>query len=499
MSSALEDQCLIYNDIPFGPVILPPKLARLCKTREFLRIHQIKQLSTIYLLYPHARHTRADHCIGVYALLRYFLDSLPAEELDALSQPDHFCLYAAGLLHDIGHSAWSHVGEEFTKFRQSHISHDMLSVRLVAGDLLGSELSIPDDYFSRWSNCRPVASLLEDEEKKDKITHRRAIARLILGLTPWLTEDYAAAELTTSDKVQLIRAKQWMGKLIHSDFDFDRADFLRRDSFHTLGLPSISDPASLLTKLKIERTHYTSEIALLDVPIAESFLIFHELMYPAVYLNDQNLIVEELLQRAMDRAFPKDMDMMQFWFSTDEAVLHQLEESTDPIVSRIMRVINERAFYQCTTRTFSNLPPECVNNLKKLTVLKNELPQLERAIEEKARQRGIQLQEGDVVLGITVKKSSHEEIKVMTPSGLSVLANESRLVDTLNTEQYKSSRSRLVVGIRPCYDLSTNRSIMDIAIDEIQKTKVDPFKVDSLKEEQNKVERELIKKLGGGW
>jgi HD superfamily phosphohydrolase len=423
---------------------------------------------------------------------------LPREELAALSLPDQFCLLAAGLLHDIGHSAWSHVGEEFAKFRQSHISHDMLSVRLVAGDLLGSEFSIPDGYFSRWSSCPRVASVLKDEEKKDNITLRRAIARLILGLTPWLTND-CDAKLTTSDKVELMRAKQWMGKLIHSDFDFDRADFLRRDSFHTLGLPSISDPVTLLTKLKIERTHYTSEITLLDVPIAESFLIFHELMYPAVYLNDENLIVEELLQRAMDRAFPSDMDMMQFWFSTDEKIVHDLEESKDPIVNRIISVINEKAFYQCTARTFSNLPPECVKNLKKLSVLKSELPGLERTIEEKARQKGIRLEEGDIVLGINIKKSPPEEVKVMTPSGPSVLANESKLVDTLNTPQYKASRSRLVVGIRPRLDLSTNRSIMEIAIDEIQNMKVDPFRVESLEEEQNKLERELIKHLGGGW
>jgi len=78
---------------------------------SFLRLKGIRQLSFSQQVYPGATHTRFEHSIGVYHLMKLILQRMLTNPLAISLQDgpfrfdDHNCrvLLSASLLHDIGH------------------------------------------------------------------------------------------------------------------------------------------------------------------------------------------------------------------------------------------------------------------------------------------------------------------------------------------------------------------------------------------------------------
>ena len=82
-------------------------------TPAFQRLRRVKQLGFAHLVYPGATHTRFDHALGVYHLIRRALALLDAGgQLERIPARDRALVAVAGLLHDIGHYPFSHALEE---------------------------------------------------------------------------------------------------------------------------------------------------------------------------------------------------------------------------------------------------------------------------------------------------------------------------------------------------------------------------------------------------
>ena len=64
------------NDAIHGSVGLTDIEYDIIKTKEFLRLKGIKQLSFGQLKYPSATHTRFSHCIGTLFVTQRYIDSL---------------------------------------------------------------------------------------------------------------------------------------------------------------------------------------------------------------------------------------------------------------------------------------------------------------------------------------------------------------------------------------------------------------------------------------
>ena len=97
-------------------------------TREFQRLRRIRQLGTTYLVFHGAEHSRFQHSLGVYEIVRRIMTMVSADGRNGMKGSVLLTLCAA-LLHDLGHGPFSHAFEKvFTldheKFTQEIIDRD---------------------------------------------------------------------------------------------------------------------------------------------------------------------------------------------------------------------------------------------------------------------------------------------------------------------------------------------------------------------------------------
>lgn len=98
--------CALWGDIEVSPLAL-----QIIDTPIFQRLHYIHQCGFSYKVFPCATHTRFQHSIGVYYLVRLFIDTLIRKQpvLDTLSNRTKELIAISGLIHDLGHGPFSHV------------------------------------------------------------------------------------------------------------------------------------------------------------------------------------------------------------------------------------------------------------------------------------------------------------------------------------------------------------------------------------------------------
>ena len=248
--------------------------AALLDTPSVQRLRYVRQLGTVSLVYPSANHTRFEHSLGVYHLIRQACAHL---DLDG---PATEHLEAAAMLHDIGHTAFSHNLEPILE-REAGRGHDAVEHLLEAA---------------------PIAEIL------------------------------AEYDLSTRRICSLIAGDGTLGQLLAGELDVDRMDYLVRDAHHT-GVPyGTIDPGRLLRQLTIVEGDLALEEG--NVQSAESLLIARALMNPTVYNHHVSRISKAMLRRGIMRLFeavePSDClePMVDPWPGTPHRV-HPLRQATD--------------------------------------------------------------------------------------------------------------------------------------------------------------------------
>jgi HD superfamily phosphohydrolase len=189
MEDVLRIKCPVYRYI---------KLGKLC--RAFLdlpvvqRLRHIKQLGFVHYVYPSAVHTRFEHSLGVMHLSGLVVDTLN-EQADLITPREKELVQLAGLLHDVGHMAFSHILDD-VMMEQGLPLHEERSVQIL-------------------QDMNANLGLLDSEEET-------MVATMITG-------DYK--DSFSKPYLYQIVANKLNG------VDVDRMDYLARDSLHT-GMPS---------------------------------------------------------------------------------------------------------------------------------------------------------------------------------------------------------------------------------------------------------------------
>lgn len=97
-------------------------------TKEFQRLRRIRQLGTTYVTFHGAEHSRFNHSLGVYEIVRRIVDNVFKNRPEWDSNERLLCLTAA-LLHDLGHGPFSHSFEKVF-----HLDHEDFTQKIIMGN-----------------------------------------------------------------------------------------------------------------------------------------------------------------------------------------------------------------------------------------------------------------------------------------------------------------------------------------------------------------------------
>jgi HD superfamily phosphohydrolase len=132
---------VVIRDSLYSSIAVDAHALEVMSTPEFLRLQRVKQLGWVQLIWPGATHTRYEHSLGVYHLMRRALESLlrtdQAGRPPGLEPAECRAALAAALLHDIGHYPYSHGIEELGPPVEPH---EAAGARLIGGAAVSGAL-----------------------------------------------------------------------------------------------------------------------------------------------------------------------------------------------------------------------------------------------------------------------------------------------------------------------------------------------------------------------
>lgn len=233
------------NDPIYGFITIPNKfIFELMEHRYLQRLRRISQMGLSYIVYPGAHHTRFHHALGAMFLMQKAVQVLQTKGVE-ISNKEETALYAAILLHDIGHGPFSHAMEHSIV---ENIGHEQLSL------LFMENLNVD------FNNQLALAIKIFKNEYPRKFLHQ----------------------------------------LVSGQLDMDRLDYLKRDSFYT-GVPEGTVNAQrLIAMLNVRDNQLVVEEK--GIYSVENFLVARRLMYWQVYLHKTGIVAEQLLVRVLKRA-----------------------------------------------------------------------------------------------------------------------------------------------------------------------------------------------------
>ena len=255
----------------------------------FQRLRRIRQLALADFVYPGATHTRFEHALGTMHVATKMYDSIVARQKHYLEsnrgyvraglERDRRVVRFAALLHDIGHSPFSHSGEGLFPFnpednrKYQHEDYSASIIRTILKD--------PLENHPGNSNYEITTG---------------DIADLIIGVPDSSHSSQGSA-----------RRLLWR-PLITSQLDADRADYLLRDSLHagvsygrydldrilatvTLGLESEGDPV-----IAIEEGGWHA---------AEGLILARYMMFTQVYFHHVRQAFDHHVEGVLSELLPK--------------------------------------------------------------------------------------------------------------------------------------------------------------------------------------------------
>ena len=262
----------LIHDSVHGTIQLDEWMIRIVDTPQFQRLRRIKQLGFADLVYPGAHHTRFEHSIGSMHVARH----LTSDEI----------VLASSLLHDIGHTPFSHSGERIIQkyLRKRHEDVEYIIRNSSVGDVL-QDLGLEIKKVVRAVKSPPVSSVI----------------------------------------------------------DVDRIDYLLRDSHHTGVAYGVVDFDRLIEKIRFDGERVFVEHG--GVRAVESFLISRYMMYSAVYHHHVCRIARKMFEKAVEFLIEKgEIEAKDLLKMDDYDVIALLRKSDDFPGEIALRLDQRRLF-----------------------------------------------------------------------------------------------------------------------------------------------------------
>ena len=142
----LVDRYTYFSDPVHGFIAVNNKLMPLVESPEMQRLRRISQFGTGNLVFPVGEHSRFTHALGAMALMGDTLQILKGKGTP-VSEEERLAAMAAMLLHDLGHTPFSHA-LEYVLLRKTR--HEEISLALMnrLADRFGSPFDLAARMFA---------------------------------------------------------------------------------------------------------------------------------------------------------------------------------------------------------------------------------------------------------------------------------------------------------------------------------------------------------------
>jgi len=306
-----------------GPIMITPRERMVLDHPLVQRLRRLAQLGFGQFAFPGATHTRFLHSLGTLHLAEAAFTAV-SRCLDFVSGPDidraRATLRLAALLHDLGHPPLSHSGER--------ILPRAGSVGLSRGS--GSREPITHEEMTCFLLVRSGLADLIRTEYADCGVEPEHVAALIAN-EPMSPDPFVFGGVSLQP---LLR------RLISSELDVDRMDYLFRDSYFTGVAYGRFDKDWILSHMGAHKVGNEMRLTLDSSAIFtfEDFLLSRFHMFLMVYLHHKTIVYHRLLERFLQGSghrirVPSDPD--DFAGCDDEWLYSRIRRSDDPWAHRI--------------------------------------------------------------------------------------------------------------------------------------------------------------------
>lgn len=242
-------------------------LWNLIQTPQFQRLRRIKQLGFSDFVFPGASHSRFSHSLGAMQMARRMVSKFLGIGDSGINLLMRRATLCAVLLHDIGHGPFSHTFEHISLGLGVRVEHEEITQKLITeteiAEILKSDI---DGLFDQ------IVNFLQQEP----------------GANPY-------------------------SKIVSSQLDADRLDFLMRDRYFAGVRFGSIDLEWLFDSLVLEevgqpdgdRSHifYFKEKGLV---VAEDFLTAYKHLYSTVYYHKTTRAIEAMLKEILMLTFDSE-------------------------------------------------------------------------------------------------------------------------------------------------------------------------------------------------
>ncbi|KIL52730.1 HD domain-containing protein [Jeotgalibacillus campisalis] len=229
-------------------------------TKEFQRLRRIRQLGTTYLTFHGAEHSRFNHSLGVYEIIRRIVDDVFANRPE-WNENERLLSLCAALLHDLGHGPFSHSFEKVFE-----LDHEAFTQAIILGETEVNEV------LSR--------------------------------VSPVFAQNVSDVIAKTYENKQVI-------SLISSQIDADRMDYLQRDAYFTGVSYGHFDMERILRVLRPREDQVVIKSS--GMHAVEDYIMSRYQMYWQVYFHPVTRSSEVILTKILHRA--KELSEKNYTFA----------------------------------------------------------------------------------------------------------------------------------------------------------------------------------------
>lgn len=327
----------VIHDPVWGTMVVYPWEQQIMDSPLVQRLRRINQVGLAVLTYPSAHHTRFEHSLGVMAVVTRMANNINNLDRDSdtgvgngakqISVSDLYTLRLAALLHDVGHSFFSHLSESiygkmkpFVELKRSFQAFSSAKEHEILAYII-----IDTPSFKSFFN-----NLVDYPFKKENpLTN---IGRMIIGAFPEVEEKRTGSDIRYR--------KYYLTQMINGQFDADKLDYLRRDSY-TAGLALTYDIERFLYKIRIverkENDDGKTVIGMhLTIPVtgvsAVEEMVFSQLMLNSYIYQHQKVLATDALIQDVAEGLAKNEKLghpCDFLYFCDDDIYHIYSESED--------------------------------------------------------------------------------------------------------------------------------------------------------------------------